>query len=187
MPVTKSETTAPRKHTKRASSATPQGTVTTVQPMSPDAQRRFADMDSFIKLGVAVAVFTKNHADAGAIAMHGPGFTKALAKQADTNEQIARILDMLGAIGPYSELIGAALPLVMQILVNHERIPVEAAQNFGVVHPRVLEKKVKLEIQAAELAVMQQLEQQEQELERMQVVYQPSSANGDVRASSQTG
>ena len=188
MPVTKAQTTGPKRHTARRSTADtqPQQNANLVVPLSADAKRRFEDMDAFIKVGVAVAVFTKNHADAGAIAMHGPGFTRALAKQADTNEQIAKILDMLGAIGPYSELVGAALPLVMQILVNHDRVPAEAVQNFGVVSPKVLESKVKLELKSAELQLMQQLQQQEQQIADMQVVYNPSS-NGGVGASQAAG
>lgn len=162
--------------------------------MTPDAKRRWDNMASFLQIGIAASVFTKNYADAGAIAMHGPDFTKALAKQADKNEKLAKLLDYLGAIGPYSEILGAGLPLVLQIMANHKRVPAEAVANFGVVPPRMLETKVRLEIKQQEAELMQQLKDQEQQIEQMNItLFDPSSlthpdaaANGYGKANADT-
>lgn len=61
--------------------------------------------------------------DAGAVAEHGPKIATQTAILADDNEGVAKIVDFLTAVGPYAGLFSAVLPLALQILVNHGRVP----------------------------------------------------------------
>lgn len=65
---------------------------------------------------------TKQFADAGAIAAYWPKVSEEVAKLAETQPQIAHIIDPLMQVGPYAGLIAAVLPLIMQIGVNHGRV-----------------------------------------------------------------
>lgn len=65
---------------------------------------------------------TKQYADAGAVSLYWPNVAKEIAVLADTNEQIAKLIDPLIQVGPYTALIAAALPFVMQIAVNHKLV-----------------------------------------------------------------
>lgn len=162
MAITKSQTTAPkRRGTPRQSSANPVQTSV----MSELAQKRKNDMDGFLQIGVALCVFAKQYPDAGAIALHGGQLTAALARRADQEERLGKILDYLGVIGPYSEILSAALPLMLQLAANHGRVPAEAVAQFGVVPPKMLETRVKLEIAQQQAAMMEELKAQEAKLE----------------------
>lgn len=132
--------------------------------MSELAQKRKNDMDGFLQIGVALCVFTKQYPDAGAIAMHGGQLTAALARRADQEEKLGKILDYLGVIGPYSEILSAALPLMLQLAANHGRVPPEAVAQFGVVPPQMLETQVKLEIAARQAEMMEELKAREAKL-----------------------
>lgn len=72
-------------------------------------------------------MITKQFADAGAISLHWPKISEEIAKLADSNEQVAKIVDPLMQVGPYAGLIAAVMPFVVQILVNHGRVPAGAA------------------------------------------------------------
>jgi hypothetical protein len=65
---------------------------------------------------------TKNatlQADGMALAMHAPALAEALNETAKTQPQIGRALESLMKAGPYGALIGALVPLVMQLAANH--------------------------------------------------------------------
>lgn len=178
MPISKSETTTPR----RRRVGRPSGAqLPQAEPeLSETAKRRMDSLNDFLGLGVAGAIFLKQYADAGAIGMHGPRITKAIAKQGDKNDRVGAILDYFSVVGPYSELIAAALPLALQIAVNHNRVTVEAAANFGVVSPGVLEAKIKLDMKQQEAAILQALQQQEAEIAQMNIAFAPPPSNGKV-------
>jgi hypothetical protein len=168
MAITKTQPSAPNKRRQpRTSSAQPQQPNTSV--MSELAQKRKDDMDGFLQLGVALCVFAKQYPDAGAIAMHGGQLTRALARRADQEEKLGKILDYLGVIGPYSEILAAALPLALQLAANHGRVPAEAVAQFGVVPPQMLETKVKLEIKQQQAKMLEELQAQEARVAEMQV------------------
>lgn len=189
MPISQAEPAAPRKRGRPRTSAAP-GAVQAVQPsMSQLAVQRKDNLDAFKQIGVAVSIFLKNYADAGAIAVHGDGLTTALAKQGDTNEKLGKILDYFGVIGPWSEVMTAALPLLLQIMVNHNQVPADAVHQFGVVPPDLLENKIKLEIQQQRLAMEQALKEQEQQLQDMHIEITAYTPPNGIRehASAQTG
>jgi hypothetical protein len=111
-------------------------------------------------LGQFAAVSTNNPADAAAIGMHGENISQEVANLADVDERIAKSIDWMLQAGPYAGLITACLPLVMQILANHKRIPVNVP---GVLPPEVLAAKYEAEMQKQALEVMAEARQSQQE------------------------
>lgn len=69
--------------------------------------------------------------DGAAISMHAPAIAEALNDLANDNPAVAAALDRILTAGPYGAIIGACLPLVFQIMANHERIPAGAARAGG--------------------------------------------------------
>jgi hypothetical protein len=62
----------------------------------------------------------RQYADVGTLAAHWPGVAAEIAKLADSQPQIAKLIDPLIQVGPYTGLIAALLPFVMQVGVNHK-------------------------------------------------------------------
>lgn len=65
---------------------------------------------------------TKNaalQADGMALAMHAPALAEALNETAKTQPQIGRALESIMKAGPYGAIIGALVPLAMQLAANH--------------------------------------------------------------------
>ena len=66
------------------------------------------------------------YADVGALTIHWPNVAREVATLAESQEKIAALIDPLIRIGPYTALIAAGLPLVMQVAVNHGTMPAGA-------------------------------------------------------------
>lgn len=79
--------------------------------------------------------------DIAAVHLHARPIAKAMSDAAEEDERWAEIFDRLTDMGPYSMIIEAIAPLVIQIYVNHKREirndPVLAAQ-MGAVPPDAL-------------------------------------------------
>jgi hypothetical protein len=67
-----------------------------------------------------------------------PGIARAISNLANENPQVAAVLDRVLAAGPYAELFGAVMPLAVQLLTNHGRIPVPVATKIGATDPAVI-------------------------------------------------
>lgn len=65
----------------------------------------------------------KTSADAAAIIAHGPEFAKQLGRLADHDERVRKAIDFIssGTDNPYAAVMVAAMPLLAQVLRNHER------------------------------------------------------------------
>lgn len=66
---------------------------------------------------------TKNpalQADGMALAMHAPNLAEALNETAKAQPPVARALESIMKAGPYGAIIGAMVPLVMQLAANHK-------------------------------------------------------------------
>lgn len=74
-------------------------------------------------------------ADAGAIAVHGPGMVKAWNDLAKENAQVARGIEWLTTGSAYGAVVMTTAPLVMQILANHQVLPVDRLAPLGVMNP----------------------------------------------------
>ncbi len=73
--------------------------------------------------------------DGAAIAVHTPAIADALNQLAMDEPRVAAVLDKVLSVGPYGAILGATLPLVAQILVNHKRVPLDAVAALGAVEP----------------------------------------------------
>lgn len=102
---------------------------------------------------------TKQYADAGAVGLYWPKVAKEVAALADSQPVIANIVDPLMKVGPYTGLVTAILPFLMQIAVNHGRV---APGSMGTVPASTLEAQVKTAMAQAELEALQTQQQVEQ-------------------------
>lgn len=159
MAIDMSAAKAPPARSKRApaSSKAPVGPppALVVAEKSPLNQERFEGMMGIAQLGQGVCLMMGLHADAMTIGKFFPPVAKELANIADENESVAKPLDFLIKVGPYGALIAAAMPLVMQLAVNHKMADPLAMQGFGVVAPEVLEAQMKAEMMRMQAQAMQ--------------------------------
>lgn len=117
------------------------------------------------QLGQAGLVAIKQFADAGAIGIHGPRIAHEVAELAEDNERVAQILEPLLQAGPYTGLLMAVLPMVMQIGVNHGRL---APGPMGTLPPATLSSRIQAEIARAEVQALQAQKAAEQESRDLQ-------------------
>lgn len=117
-------------------------------------------------------------ADAGAIGQHGPNLSAQVMELVDKNAKLAKKLDILIEVGPYTGIIAAALPFLAQIAVNHKLVKAERFANAGVVHPEALEAQMKQQLAMQQMMAMRQQQAMEEELLRMQEEM-ASHMNGD--------
>jgi hypothetical protein len=57
--------------------------------------------------------------DGMTVGIHAPNIAEAVNTTAQTDEKLARILDKLSTVGPYSLVVAAVLTPVAQVLANH--------------------------------------------------------------------
>lgn len=79
----------------------------------------------------AFAVSFFSPLDAVAITDHAPGLAEAVQVTADNDPKFAAAMDRILSAGPYAALISAAMPMVVQILHNHDKIPGAAVKQMG--------------------------------------------------------
>jgi len=124
-------------------------------------ESRSQGVNLFGQLACIPMMFLGQVRDAAAIAHHWPNVADETAKLAETNAQVAKIADYLCAVGPLAGIITASIPLALQIMVNHNKLPMSPAlMQFGVVDGETLEMQAKAE------AARQQAEMQRQMMEQ---------------------
>lgn len=79
-----------------------------------------------------------NAAVAGDDSAENPGIARAVSDLAADYPQVAAVLDKIAAAGPLSDLIGATVPLVVQLLVNHGRVPLAVGEKLGAADPKLI-------------------------------------------------
>ena len=62
-------------------------------------------------------------ADAATITAHAPGLADALDAVAQEQPAVAAVLDRVLSVGPYGLVLAAAMPMALQLLVNHKILP----------------------------------------------------------------
>jgi hypothetical protein len=62
-------------------------------------------------------------ADSRAVTIYAPGIAETLNTLAQERPEVAAALERVLTVGPYGAVIAATVPLVLQILTNHGRIP----------------------------------------------------------------
>lgn len=112
--------------------------------------------------------------DAAAIAQHGPNIASETASIAESNDGLGRVIDYLTSVGPYAALIAAVMPLTLQLLANHGKVPASALAQFGVIDPDVL--RVQAEAEAMQMAAQAMEDAKTMQSEASQMM----SANNDA-------
>lgn len=131
-------------------------------------EERIDGVNGIFQLAGFGCIMTGQFADAGAIEMHGNNISNEIVTLAESNAGIAKGVDMLLQVGPYAGLVTAAMPLVLQFLVNHNVLPAEKMAGFNVVRPEVLESQVKTILTKQAMEAMKAQREAENELAEMQ-------------------
>jgi hypothetical protein len=92
----------------------------------------------------AMALSFVSPVDGFSVAHHTPPISKAVADLAIERPEVAAALDKVLAVGPYGALIGAVLPLVVQLAHNHDMVPAPMAKAMGATPKKDIERHLKL-------------------------------------------
>src|SRR6266581_4605350 len=130
MPVTVNTAAPPVKKTATSAKA-----ATGISRKTQENAQNVNDLGQFASMGL---MLLKQPADAGAVKRHFPRIAFEIARLAETNAKVQEFIDSLNSVSPYAGIIAAATPLVMQILVNHDRLAAEAVAELGVVTKKTL-------------------------------------------------
>jgi hypothetical protein len=135
------------------------------RPADKTAARR-ENLDGILKIVSYGCVMRGLYADAGAFSQHGPAVASEVADLAEQNEKIASWVDYLSEAGPYMGLAVATLPLIMQLLANHDRLDIDKLPaDSGIVDPKILERKVKVDMKLARDKIIREIEEAERKIE----------------------
>lgn len=145
--------TAPDKKATAATSAVKKPVSKATASVKTDG--RTSEVMSLFDTAALVCMMRQMYADAGAIQMHGPGISRELAKLAEENDQVAKLIDSLGAVGPYTGIVIAVMPLALQIAANHNKIDSDKAAGLGgIMKPEDLAAKVKADAETRGLEML---------------------------------
>lgn len=123
--------------------------------------KRIEAVDGVFQFGQLGCMFFRQYADAGAIGMYGHQISVEVAGLAATDERIAKAVDYLMEVGPYAGLITAAMPFIVQLMVNHKMLPAGRIQ--GTLPPEVLNAKMEAEVLQRSAQAMREAEEARQE------------------------
>lgn len=69
--------------------------------------------------------------DAIAVQDHASNIAEAVQVTADNDPKFAAAMDRILSAGPYAALLSATIPMVVQILHNHDKVPGEIVKGMG--------------------------------------------------------
>jgi len=150
---------------KRGGNTSSRGAATVRQSLK--TTEREEAVNGLFQLGAAITMFAGTPADAATVIHHGPAIAHETAQIAESNESFARVLDYLTSYGPYAALLTACMPMALQILVNHKKIPAEPFANFGVVPTETLEARMRAEAARQQMEMIRQAQRAEAEAAEM--------------------
>jgi hypothetical protein len=131
---------------KKTAISAPKKPVTVDNPEKTRQDREDA-LNGLWTAAAAFCMMGNQWADAGAISQHGPNVSKEAAALSLKYEKVGNALDALANVSPFANLIGAVMPMVMQIAANHKMVPAQALAGIGVKDPGVLESQMRVEAQ----------------------------------------
>lgn len=107
-------------------------------------QEKYAEgVAGLLQIPAAVLSFV-DPVDGYCVAQHTPHIASSIAAVAVERPEVAAALDRVLAVGPYGALLGAVLPLAVQLAHNHGWIPEPMARGFGATPRRDIERHLKL-------------------------------------------
>ena len=147
-------------------------------------EKRSEGLNGIGQLAQGLCLMFGQYADAATFGMHWSPVATELANVAETNETIAKPIDLLIEIGPYGALLEAVMPFAMQILANHRLIKPEMLLGSNIVPPEVLEAQMKTKIMQMQAQAMrdQQIAMAEAQAAQrdMQEMMAAQNGNGSV-------
>ena len=184
MPIAPAQGTPPARRQAPRKSAPK--VVATVQSQS---ETRYDGLMGIAQISSAVLIMKGWYADAGAVTLHGPTLARETANLAAQDERIGRAIDYLNSAGPYSGILLAGLQLGMQIAANHGKIDPDAAAGIGVMHPDVLEAKIKSDVEKQRADLMRQAAEAQKQARQAENVltelhHEPVPPSGGLHAAS---
>jgi hypothetical protein len=147
MPITNATAPAARTTPNKPSAAQAKKTAA-------DSEMTTARIEAVTSLGQFAQLplmITKQYADAGALQVHWPAISTEIGKLASADERVAKIIDPLMQVGPYAGIIAAIMPFIVQIGVNHKRIP---AGSMGSVPATTLSSQIESGLAKNELQAL---------------------------------
>lgn len=151
MPPVNSPTSPPPK-----TRSTTRITVPKIDPEKVQNEREQAVAGLF-QIASAICLATGQLHDAGAINIHGPAIAHETAALATRYEKVGAVLDGLAQVGPFTAILAATMPLVIQLAANHNRIAPEKAVAFGGKHPSILEGQMRMELRRQQMEYERQV------------------------------
>jgi hypothetical protein len=131
-------------------------------------EARANDVDGIFKTISSIMVLRGMLADAGAINLHSRNISIEIARLAESNEQVARMLDSLTAAGPYSGVLIACLPLILQIAANHDKIDINKAAGLGGILTKAdLEQHVEVKMEEMRAEFLDEIAKSRAHIEQM--------------------
>lgn len=113
-------------------------------------KKRYVEGVSGIFQIVAAGVSLVDPVDGFCVAQQTPPIADAIGDLAVERPEIAAALDRIMAVGPYGALIGAVLPLAIQIAHNHNKVPEPVARAMGAHPKKDIERHLRLVATQAE-------------------------------------
>lgn len=154
----------------------PSGPVAT--KTTPNVNERTEAVQSVFQVGQMVCLTFGQYADAGAIGMHGDNISVEVAKLSERYPAIAKVVDPLMQAGPLAGLVAAVIPLVLQLGVNHKRLPADKIP--GTTAPEVLEQQMRAQIAMAAAQQMQAAQDAEKQAQdAMATMKSAQNGSGD--------
>lgn len=154
---------APQAPPSRAGTTRTASTPRQTRANSKVSEREDA-LHGIVQLAGMGLIIAGQHADAGAVNLHGPGIAHEFAALSEKNEKIARGIDYITEAGPYAGVVMATMPLVLQLLANHKILRAEALTGAGVQSPDAIAATVKADLARQAHAAMQDQQAAERDL-----------------------
>lgn len=107
-------------------------------------KKRYVEGISGIFQIVAAGVSMVDPVDGFCVAQHTPPIADAVADLAVERPEVAAALEKILTVGPYGALIGAVLPLAVQIAHNHNKVPEPMARAMGAHPKQEIERHLKM-------------------------------------------
>lgn len=101
------------------------------RPSKTDRRRERTERLANQLASVSVGLLLISPADAQAVGRHAQGIAEALAELAEQNAVVAKLLDGAATGGAWLGLLGAVVPLLLDIAGNHGLLPEGIAQLLG--------------------------------------------------------
>lgn len=176
MPIDMSAATVKAPPRKRTASAASTKVTAPATPVATEASAtqmaREEGLNGLGQLAQGVCVMVGLRSDAAALGMHWSGVAHETAKLAEIHEEVAKPVDFLIQIGPYTAFVMALLPLGLQIAANHKWVDPANVAGMGVVPPDVLDAQVRANMAQQAAIAMREKQAAIAQAQREQAMYE---------------